>query len=86
MLAMSLASWAHSPNPSQTHWDPLGQREVKLVSAAAPKVLHVRTPSVRTFCWRQYILNYILTSRHLQVFLCHFTVLPSNGRTLPKKK
>lgn len=82
MLAMSLASWAHSPNPSQTHWDPLGQREVKLVSAAAPKVLRVRTPSVRIFCWRQNILhlyNYTLTSWHLRVFLCHFSVLPSNA-------
>lgn len=53
MLAMSLASWAHSPKPSQTHWDPLGHREVKLSAAAAPKALHARAPSLGVFCRRQ---------------------------------
>ena len=49
MLAMSLPSWAHSPRPSQTHCEPLGQREEKFPEVLTPKTPLERTPSVIIF-------------------------------------
>lgn len=44
-LAMSLASWAHSRSPSQTHLDPFGHTVLKFPSVFHPMDTSVRTPS-----------------------------------------
>lgn len=86
-LAMSLASWAHSPSPSQTHSDPFGHRELKF-----PSLLSLNTPSditayverTQISCneakwWRNYVNSQpVVTNKSQKQYFTHntFSTLP----------
>lgn len=70
-LAMSLASWAHSPSPTQIHSDPFGHRELKFW------VLSLKTPSDITgsITGMTYVKNELTSFKpwRLKVFQCNVT-------------